>query len=92
MNSKRKDLPVKNPNKSPKIKNDLIKDLLQIIERTRQTVALAINSSLTALYWKIGYRIRSEILQEKGNNRICSPFIAEQRRARHKVGNSLICF
>ncbi len=34
-------------------------------ENTRQSIAIAINSSLTALYWKIGYRIRSEILQEK---------------------------
>lgn len=65
MNSKRKNLPVKKSNKSPTIKSDLIEDLRQIIEKTRQSVALAINSSLTALYWKIGYRIRSEILQDK---------------------------
>lgn len=65
MSSKRKDLPVKNSNGSLKIKNNLIEDLRQIIEKTRQSVALAINSSLTALYWKIGYRIRSEILQDK---------------------------
>lgn len=37
----------------------------QLIEKTRQSVALAINSSLTVLYWKIGHRIRSEILQDK---------------------------
>ena len=38
MNSKRKDLPVKNSNKSLKVKNDLIEDLRQIIERTRQSI------------------------------------------------------
>lgn len=65
MNSKRKDLTIKKTNKSPKIKNDLIDDLRQMIEKTRQSVALAINSSLTALYWKIGHRIRSEILLDK---------------------------
>lgn len=65
MSSKSKDLVVKKSNKSSKVKNDLIEDLRQMIEKTRQSVALAINSSLTALYWKIGYRIRSEILQDK---------------------------
>lgn len=65
MNSKRKDLIVKKANKSPKIKNDLIDDLRQMIEKTRQSIALAINTSLTALYWKIGHRIRSEVLLDK---------------------------
>lgn len=44
---------------------DLVQDLRTMIEEVRQTVAIAINSSLTALNWKIGYRIRSEILQDK---------------------------
>lgn len=65
MNSKRKDLSVKNSSRLPKVKSDLIEDLRQMIEKTRQSVALAINSSLTVLYWKIGHRIRSEILQDK---------------------------
>lgn len=68
MNSKRKNLPVKTSKQSPKIKNDLIEDLRQMIDKTRQSVALAINSSLTVLYWKIGHRIRSEILQDKRAN------------------------
>ncbi len=46
-------------------KGDLVHDLRIMIEKAHQTVAIAINSSLTALNWKIGYRIRSEILQEK---------------------------
>ncbi|CDZ80279.1 hypothetical protein BN1013_00786 [Candidatus Rubidus massiliensis] len=65
MTSKRKNLSVKNSSRLPKVKSDLIEDLRQMIEKTRQSVALAINSSLTALYWKIGHRIRSEILQDK---------------------------
>jgi hypothetical protein len=39
MSSKRKDLIVKKATKSPKIKNELIDDLRQIIEKTRQSVA-----------------------------------------------------
>lgn len=46
-------------------KKDLLLDLRTMIEQARESVAIAINSSLTALNWKIGYRIRSEILQEK---------------------------
>jgi len=51
--------------KPPSSKKDLVHDLRTMIEQARQTVAIAINSSLTALNWKIGHRIRSEILQEK---------------------------
>ena len=49
----------------PTTNNNLVQDLRLMIEQVRQNVAIAINSSLTALNWKIGYRIRSEILQEK---------------------------
>jgi hypothetical protein len=38
MSSKRKDLPVKNSNKSLNIKSNLIEDLRQIIEKTRQSI------------------------------------------------------
>jgi predicted nuclease of restriction endonuclease-like (RecB) superfamily len=56
----------KKPVKKPlKAKRDLIGDLRQMIESTRQSVASAINASLTALYWEIGHRIRQEILQEE---------------------------
>ncbi len=51
--------------KSPAEKSDLLADLRTLIEQARQTVAIAINSTMTVLYWKIGYRIHSEILKEK---------------------------
>lgn len=54
--------PVKKPSKA---KGDLLGELRQMIESTRQSVASAINAGLTALNWKIGYRIRSEILKNK---------------------------
>jgi predicted nuclease of restriction endonuclease-like (RecB) superfamily len=46
-------------------KGELLEDLRSIIEKAKQTVATAINSSLTALNWKIGERIHSEILRKK---------------------------
>lgn len=65
MNSKRKNLPAKNISKVPKIKSDLIEDLRQIIEKTRQSIATTINANLTILYWHVGNRIRREILEEE---------------------------
>lgn len=44
---------------------ELLQDLRNMIEQTRQSLAIAVNSSLTALYWKIGYRIQTEILQQR---------------------------
>lgn len=46
-------------------KGDLIQDLRLLIDQAKNTVAVAINSTMTALYWRIGYRIHSEILKEK---------------------------
>jgi hypothetical protein len=60
MNSKRKNL-----SKVPKIKSDLIEDLRQIIEKTRQSIATTINANLTILYWHVGNRVRREILEEE---------------------------
>lgn len=51
--------------KVPANKEVLLGDLREMIETTRQSVASAINVSLTALNWKIGQRIRSEILKNK---------------------------
>src|ERR1700722_4091459 len=49
----------------PTIKADLLQDLRKMIEQTRQSVASAVNSSLTLLYWHVGDRIRREILLEE---------------------------
>jgi predicted nuclease of restriction endonuclease-like (RecB) superfamily len=65
MSPKHKNLPAKNISKVPKIKSDLIEDLRQIIEKTRQSIATTINANLTILYWHVGNRILREILEEK---------------------------
>lgn len=41
-------------------------DINQLIEQSRQNVAVAVNAELTLLYWNIGTRIKEDILK---NNR-----------------------
>lgn len=44
----------------------LLPELRELIQSTRQSVAVAVNAALTTLYWQIGVRINKEIL---GNER-----------------------
>jgi predicted nuclease of restriction endonuclease-like (RecB) superfamily len=44
---------------------ELLADLRQLINETRSAVAVTINAGLTLLYWRIGTRIRREILGEE---------------------------
>jgi len=48
-----------------RIKVGLVRDLRELIEQARERVAAAVNTSLVILYWRIGDRIRREILREK---------------------------
>lgn len=41
----------------------LVGDIRHLIEASRAELAVAVNSALTQLYWNIGQRIRSEVLQ-----------------------------
>jgi predicted nuclease of restriction endonuclease-like (RecB) superfamily len=41
----------------------LLGDIRQLIEASRAELAIAVNSTLTLLYWNIGQRIRNEVLQ-----------------------------
>ncbi len=43
----------------------LLKDLRELIQEARQDVARQVNSALVLLYWRIGQRIRQDILKEK---------------------------
>jgi DUF1016 N-terminal domain len=63
MTSKRRDLQQK-ASKSPIMKEDLLKDLRSMIEKTQQSVSSTVNASLTLLYWHVGNRIHKEILQQ----------------------------
>ena len=42
----------------------LIRDVRQMIEETRASVAVTVNTGLTMLYWRIGRRVNQEVLKE----------------------------
>lgn len=44
---------------------DLLLDLVSLVENTRTNIAVFANSSLTILFWHIGSRIQTQILQDK---------------------------
>lgn len=43
----------------------LINDIVSIIGEAKSVIAISTNSTITALYWNIGYRINTEILNQK---------------------------
>lgn len=45
------------------VTNRVLQDIRLLIEKTRSTVAAAVNVGLTMLYWQIGKRISTEILK-----------------------------
>jgi len=46
-------------------KKPLLADVRALILEARESVAPTVNASLTTLYWRIGCRIRRDILREK---------------------------
>jgi len=46
-------------------KNIIFQDIRLFIEQSKQQVAVAVNSTLSLLYWKIGKRINEEVLESK---------------------------
>jgi predicted nuclease of restriction endonuclease-like (RecB) superfamily len=53
------------PSKSNKPSDSLFEDLRSLIIEARQDVARQVNSALVLLYWRVGKRIRQDILEEK---------------------------
>jgi len=49
----------------PITSKDLLKDLREVIAAARQDVARQVNSALVLLYWRVGKRIRQDVLKEK---------------------------
>ena len=45
--------------------NILFEQIKNLIEQTKNNVAIAVNSSLTMMYWHIGKLINNKILQNK---------------------------
>jgi len=50
---------------APTHEGDLLNDLRILIEQAREKVAQQINSELVLLYWSIGQRINTDILQQE---------------------------
>lgn len=53
------------PLQSPILPENLLEDLKEMIDQTRSSIATTVNAGLTMLYWKIGDRIRTEILKDQ---------------------------
>jgi hypothetical protein len=45
--------------------NNLLVDIKTLIEQSKQHVAVAVNATMTMLYWQIGNRIKTDVLQNK---------------------------
>jgi hypothetical protein len=45
--------------------NILFEQIKNLIEQTKNNVAVAVNSSMTMMYWNIGKLINDEVLQNK---------------------------
>lgn len=45
--------------------NSLFEQIKNLIEQTKNNVAVAANSSLTMMYWEIGNKINQDILKNK---------------------------
>ena len=49
----------------PKAPETLVQDLRQLINEARRHAASVVNSALTLLYWRVGDRIRRDVLQNE---------------------------
>jgi predicted nuclease of restriction endonuclease-like (RecB) superfamily len=65
----------------------LLADVREMILATRQTVAQGINSALVLLYWRIGERIRTDILKEKRADYGKKIFYALSRKLKAEFGD-----
>ncbi|MEQ1733736.1 MAG: PDDEXK nuclease domain-containing protein [Bacteroidia bacterium] len=68
------------------IEHTLINDLAQLIEQGKSQVAKQVNSTITLVYWQVGYKINTHLLQNKRAEygKLIVPTIAAQLE--HKYG------
>ena len=45
--------------------NNLFEQIRNLIEQTKQNVAISVNSSLSMMYWEIGNKINQDILKNQ---------------------------
>ena len=46
-------------------KNNLLKDLIQLIKKGKTQIAVQVNSTMTLVYWQIGRRINEDVLNNQ---------------------------
>jgi hypothetical protein len=51
--------------KEAKIEVQLYSEVTQLIEQSKQNVAVAVNAEITLLYWNVGKRINNEVLNNE---------------------------
>ena len=57
---------------------NLFEDIVQLIQKGQQSVAVEVNSTIVLLYWSIGKRINDELLEvisQKNSNFPCFAYI-----------------
>lgn len=58
-------LQTRETNLAPPPLDNLLGELRQMIDQTRESIASIVNMKLTMLYWRVGNRVRKEILKEE---------------------------
>ena len=66
----------------------ILDDIVSIIEETRNQIAIQANSSLTVMFWKVGERIKREILQNKRAEYGKKIVVTLSRKLVNKYGNN----
>ena len=61
----KKELSTLQPTIPPSLPGELLEDLRQMIDRARESVASAVNSTLAMLYWHVGSRVQTEVLHNE---------------------------
>jgi hypothetical protein len=52
-------------NKNQLDKNNLFNEIKNIVEQSKRDVAVAVNTTMSMMYWKIGKRINNDVLNNK---------------------------
>lgn len=87
MSSKRKDIQRRNTYTNPENSADLLKDICNMIDKTQQSMASAVNAGLTMLYWHVGDRMRQKILLEERAEYGKSIVVTVSRQLVREYGN-----
>ena len=70
---------------------DLLNELVAIIEKTKRQVVSHVNSSLTVMFWNVGNRILTHILQNKRAEYGKQIVVTLSRELVTKFGSNLDC-